>query len=316
MKATYAMVMSPLRSYPKLRSSALHRPASLADQASDVFAGLLHAAVEGYAGVVGRPGGQRSPASAGVDIGLCAAQSMETSDGLVLVDTGYGVQDVAQPHPRLSRFFHSLLNIRFRMEETALHQVRALGFSASDVRHIVLTHLDFGHAGGIEDFPDARIHVMRREKDAAERERRGFIARRRYHPAQFDEVRDWRTYSAGGDRWFGFEAVRALDGLPPEILLVPLPGHTSGHAGVAIDTGRGWLLNAGDAHFFREEMDVDRPRCSPGFAAYQTMMEVDRSARLDNQHRLRDLKRSHGREVRVFCSHDVVELEEARGAFP
>ena len=32
---------------------------------------------------------------------VCAAQLIETSDGLVLVDTGYGVQDVRRPHPRL-----------------------------------------------------------------------------------------------------------------------------------------------------------------------------------------------------------------------
>ena len=246
---------------------------------------------------------------------VCGVQLIEARDGLVLVDTGYGVQDVARPHPRLSRFFRALLNIRFRMEETALHQVKALGFSPSDVRHIVLTHLDFDHAGGIEDFPHARVHVMAREKEAAERARRGFVARRRYRPAQFDAVRDWRTYAAGGDRWFGFEAVRALEGLPPEILLVPLPGHTHGHAGVAIGTGEGWLLNAGDAYFFREEMDLDRPRCSPGFAAYQRLMEVDRAARLANQGRLRDLKREHGGEVRVFCSHDLVELQQGRGAF-
>jgi glyoxylase-like metal-dependent hydrolase (beta-lactamase superfamily II) len=51
----------------------------------------------------------------------------------------------------------------------------------------------------------------------------------------------------------GFEAVRDLDGLPPEILLVPLAGHTWGHSAVAIDTGDGWLLHAGDAYFFRGE---------------------------------------------------------------
>ncbi len=67
----------------------------------------------------------------------CAAQLVETNDGLVLIDTGYGTQDVRQPHPRLSKFFHALINIRFRMEETALHQVKALGYAPSDVRHIV-----------------------------------------------------------------------------------------------------------------------------------------------------------------------------------
>ncbi|KHL26400.1 beta-lactamase [Croceibacterium mercuriale] len=239
----------------------------------------------------------------------CVAQLIETSDGLVLIDTGYGMQDVRRPHPRLSKFFHALLNIRFREEETAIHQVRALGYRPEDVRHIVLTHLDFDHAGGLEDFPHARVHVMEAERDAAERTRRGFIARRRYRPVQWDDVRDWRTYAGGGETWFGFDSVRALDGLPPEILMVPLPGHTWGHAGVAVQTGAGWVLNAGDAYFYRGEMDPRRHRCTPGLRFYQTMMEVDRAQRLDNQHRLRELKRQHGAEVTIFCSHDQKQLE-------
>ena len=32
----------------------------------------------------------------------------------------------------------------------------------------------------------------------------------------------------------GFDGVRQLEGLPPEILMVPMPGHTWGHAGVAV----------------------------------------------------------------------------------
>ncbi len=246
----------------------------------------------------------------------CAAQLVETNDGLVLIDTGYGTEDVRHPHPRLSRFFRATLNIRFRMEETAIEQVRALGYKPEDVRHIVLTHLDFDHAGGIEDFPQARVHVMERERDAAERKRRGFIARRRYRPAQWDDVRDWRTYSDGGERWMGFDAVRPLDGLPPELLMVPMPGHTWGHAGIAVDTGSGWVLNAGDAYFYRRELDRDRRRCTPGLRFYQTLMEVDRKQRFANQERLRDLKHDASAKVRVFCSHDEKELEamQALGA--
>jgi glyoxylase-like metal-dependent hydrolase (beta-lactamase superfamily II) len=195
------------------------------------------------------------------------------------------------------------------MQETALHQVKALGYSPSDVRHIILTHLDFDHAGGLEDFPNARVHVMEKEREAAEKKRQGFIARRRYRPAQWDEVRDWRTYADGGETWFGLDKVRSLDGLPPEILMVPLEGHTSGHAGIAVQTGSGWVLNAGDAYFYRRELDADRRRCTPGLRFYQTMMDTDRRRRIENQERLRDLKRARGSEVTIFCSHDVKELE-------
>jgi glyoxylase-like metal-dependent hydrolase (beta-lactamase superfamily II) len=237
----------------------------------------------------------------------CAAQLVETNEGLVLIDTGYGTEDVRHPHPRLSKFFHALLNIRFRLRETALYQIVALGYSPADVRHIVLTHLDFDHAGGLEDFPNARVHVMEAERDAAERKRQGFIARRGYRPAQWNEVREWRIYAGGGERWFGFENARALDGLPPEILMVPLPGHTAGHAGIAVQSDTGWVLNAGDAYFYRRELDADRRRCTPGLRFYQRLMDTDRSLRFANQERLRDLRQSSA--VTVFCSHDAKELE-------
>ena len=239
----------------------------------------------------------------------CAAQLVETSEGLVLIDTGYGSEDVRHPHPRLSRSFRALLNIRFRMNETAVSQVKTMGYSPSDVRHIMLTHLDFDHAGGLEDFPNARVHVMEAEKEAAERKRRGFVAKRRYRPAQWGDVRDWRTYADSGERWFGFEGARALDGLPPEILMIPLPGHTLGHAGIAIQTGEGWVLNAGDAYFYRRELDWDRRRCTPGLRLYQRLMDTDRTLRFENQERLRELKRDEGSRVTIFCSHDQKELE-------
>jgi glyoxylase-like metal-dependent hydrolase (beta-lactamase superfamily II) len=233
---------------------------------------------------------------------------VETERGLVMVDTGYGVQDVRRPRSRLSLTWPTVLNIRLREQETALHQIEARGFSARDVRHIVLTHLDFDHAGGLEDFPEARVHVMEAEREAAERKRRGFVARQRYRPLQWGDMRDWRTYAGGGESWLGFEAVRGLDGLPPEILLVPLRGHTAGHAGVAVRTGSGWLLHAGDAYLHHGQIDPVRPHCPWGLTVYQSIMDTDRPARRANQARLRQLKRDHSADVAIVCSHDAHEL--------
>ena len=245
---------------------------------------------------------------------VCHCLLIESDAGLVLVDTGFGIRDIAHPHRRLSEFFLKLNNIQLRLEETAESQVRALGFDPKDVRHIVITHLDFDHAGGIEDFPNAAIHVTSREKDVAQAGRGGaFVGRRRYRPQQWDEVLDWRLYPMGeGERWFGFDAVRDLDGLPPEILLVPLAGHTWGHCGVAVQGDDGWLLHAGDAYFYRGEVGTEEPTCPPGLAGYQRLMEVDRAARLANQAKLRRLSLDHGAEVRVFCAHDPVEFAVLR----
>jgi len=42
--------------------------------------------------------------------------------------------------------------------------------------------------------------------------------------------------------------VRALPGARDDVLLIPLPGHSRGHCGVAVKTGEGWLLHCGDAY--------------------------------------------------------------------
>ncbi len=243
----------------------------------------------------------------------CHCLLVEAANSLVLVDTGLGLRDVADPQSRLSKFFLSMVAPEFRNEMTAARQVAALGFDPRDVRHIVLTHLDFDHAGGLDDFPHAKVHMMQEERHHASLQKT-WLDRQRFRPQQWSSQAQWTTYDPGvGENWFGFECVSALDGLPPEILLVSLMGHTFAHAGVAINTGNRWLLQAGDAYFFRAEMDPVNPWCTPGLKFYQTLMEKDRSARLRNQKRLRELRRARSQEVEIFCAHDIVEFERLSG---
>jgi glyoxylase-like metal-dependent hydrolase (beta-lactamase superfamily II) len=243
----------------------------------------------------------------------CHCLLVETDAGLVLIDTGFGLRDVAHPHSRLSRFFLRLVSPDFREELTAIRQVERLGFRPDDVRHIVLTHLDFDHAGGLDDFPLATVHMLAAERDAAFAQKT-WLDRQRFRPQQWTTRSQWRVYQAGeGDTWFGFDRVHALDGLPPDIALVPLIGHTFGHAGIAVKGEDSWLLQVGDAYFFHAEMDPLHPRCTLGLRFYQWMMEKDRRSRLWNQERLRALKSSHSQEVDIFCGHDVVEFERLAG---
>ncbi|PTL77003.1 MBL fold metallo-hydrolase [Vitiosangium sp. GDMCC 1.1324] len=254
--------------------------------------------------------GRRRPG--GVPAALvCHCLLVETNRELVLVDTGFGLEDVRDPNSRLSPLFlEYLCRPQLNEEMTALRQLQRLGFDPGDVRHILLTHLDFDHAGGLDDFPAARVHVMAPEVDAAMAQTT-WLDRRRFRPRQWTTQPHWVTYPMprGGERWFGFECVRELDGLPPEFLLVPLVGHTLGHSGVAVQTPDGWLLHAGDAYFYHQEMDPDRPQCTPGLWAYQELMQKDGRMRKLNQERLRELVRRHDRDVRVFCAHDAVEFE-------
>jgi glyoxylase-like metal-dependent hydrolase (beta-lactamase superfamily II) len=250
---------------------------------------------------------------------VCHCLLIETEAGLVLIDTGFGTRDIADPERRMSSMLRRVNGFELRPEETALAQIRALGFDPADVRHIIISHLDFDHAGGIEDFPRAAVHITATEKRSAELARgNAFVGRKRYRPQQWDEVTDWRLYPlTQGERWHGFDAVRALDGVPPEILLVPLVGHTWGHSGVAIAQPNGrWLFYVADAYFNAGEL-APQYHCPPAMRAYQTLMEVDRAQRLANQRRIRALTAAHEDDITIFCAHDAEEFDRlsTRSAF-
>lgn len=235
----------------------------------------------------------------------CHCLLIEGRNSLILVDTGLGTGDVANP-ARLGAAFNAVVRPRLLMAETALHQIRALGLDPNDVRHLVPTHLDLDHAGGLGDFPQAQVHVHAPELKAA-LERPTLHEKSRYIPAQWAHGPQWASHTVNGDTWKGFDAVRALPDTDEEVLLVPLAGHTRGHVGVAVHTDSGWLLHCGDAYFFRGEMDED-PHCPVGLRIFQSMVQMDGAQRLSNQRRLRELKRDHGRDVTLFCAHDPVEL--------
>ncbi|MFC0383962.1 MBL fold metallo-hydrolase [Muricoccus vinaceus] len=237
----------------------------------------------------------------------CRCLVVETGAGPVLVDTGFGLDDAARPVPRLSRAFYAADRPHLEADETAVTRLRRMGINPGDVRHIVMTHLDFDHAGGLTDFPMATVHVDAREA-AASRRRGNPKERARYRPAQL--AHPMREYAGPGEPWFGLPTLRGLEGLPPSIFLVRLPGHTEGHCGVAIDTGDGWVLHAGDAVFMHSELR-EPPAMPPLAAAYANFMQVDRGARLESRQRLIDLAREHGDEVTILCTHDPVLPEGA-----
>lgn len=241
---------------------------------------------------------------------------VEDRDQLVLVDTGFGLRDVHDPKSRLSSFFLTLNAPAFREELTAIRQIEALGFDPRDVRHIVLTHLDFDHAGGLDDFPWATVHMMEKERDYA-LQQVTWLDRQRFRPQQWGTRKNWKVYQSGeGDNWYGFEKIHALDGISTDIAMIPLRGHTFGHAGIAVNSGPFWMLNAGDAYFYREEMNPKDPYCTPGMNAYQLMMDKDHRSRVWNQKRLRDLRRYHSDSVKIFCAHDPVEFARCAGHAP
>lgn len=237
---------------------------------------------------------------------VCHCLLVETHDGLALVDTGIGLDDIASPM-RLGRRWVRQTSPQLDPSETAVQQVKALGYAASDVRHVLLTHLDRDHAGGIPDFPRAKVHLHRREYEMAVLGKPA-APKGRYVVEQWKHGPDWALYDEGGEDWFGFKGVRALGEREPDILMIPLPGHTLGHCGIAVRAKDKWLLHAGDAYFFHGQLQP-KVRMPLVLGYFQRRADMDREMRAANQERLRTLHANHGAEVEIVNSHDPLQYE-------
>lgn len=228
---------------------------------------------------------------------------LETDNGLVLVDTGFGTEDVRDPR-RVGPSRH-LIRPVLRPEETALAQLVGLGFARDDVRHVVLTHFDVDHVGGLADFPDALVHVTAAEAHGAVHAPT-FSERQRYRSVQWAHGPRLVEHGIGGEPWMGFAAAHELTAIAPGIVLVSLPGHSRGHAGVAVQTGDGWLLHAGDSYYDRREITGGQPGRTVRLA--ERAVAFDHRQLLANQERLAELRREQDGTVRLFCAHDPQEL--------
>lgn len=239
---------------------------------------------------------------------VCHCLLLETArDGLVLVDTGFGTADL-EDRARTPRRFRAMARPLLKREETLQAQVTVLGFQPQDVRHIVVTHLDLDHAGGLSDFPAATVHVHQRELDAAQAPEDG-RARMRYRAAQWAHGPKWQPYTERGETWRGVPAVRQLDGVSADLALLPMHGHTRGHSAVLIGAGERWLLHAGDAYFHRSAVSA-APAVPAALRFFEARMRVDREAWQSSVASLQKLRAAHA-DLTIFCAHDVVELEEA-----
>jgi glyoxylase-like metal-dependent hydrolase (beta-lactamase superfamily II) len=238
---------------------------------------------------------------------VCHCLLIETTEGLVLIDTGFGTEEMTHIGDLNWQSFVFMAQPVFEIEETALFQIKKLGFKPEEVRHILVTHLDHDHAGGLKDFPKAKVHIYEPELQQAlhpvtTNDKARFV------PRQWSHRPKWVRYPTAGEKWFGFEAVKNLEGLPPEILMVPLVGHTLGHCGIAVDTPNGWLLHAGDAYYYRGEIDYQKPHAPKGITMLANLTATDKLLWAYNQQRLRELAHNHSDNLHVFCSHDESEF--------
>ena len=164
---------------------------------------------------------------------------LETDDSLVLVDTGYGLRDVRDPRSRLSKSFLAM-QARSARGDDRVRQIEQLGLDPATFGHrAVSPRLRPRRRSG-------RLSACHRALDGG----RGEGGHRAAYPHRSDALSTgamgtraaWQTYTqSAGEPWFGFNSVRGLNGIENDVLMVPLIGHTFGHAGIAVQTEQGWL---------------------------------------------------------------------------
>ncbi|KQS76722.1 hypothetical protein ASG32_26525 [Methylobacterium sp. Leaf361] len=223
----------------------------------------------------------------------------QVGDRVILLDTGFGTREMLEPNRFLGAETLLSLSVVVDVRLTALRRLKAKGIRPEQVTDIVLTHLDADHAGGVHDFPNATVHVSKEELDAyGDPKSRGS-----YHPHQMADVSKLKTYGPTDEQWFGLSA-RSLP-LPSELdaKLIPLPGHSKGHCGVAYREGGKWTLHAGDAYFDTRINFLDHP---PGLPI-EIAMQALPSERVASLGKLKNLRSRHGSEVSMFCAHDHQE---------
>ena len=157
----------------------------------------------------------------------------------IVVDTGFSA---ASARARNRRF---LL--------TPCDALAALGLGAGDIGDVVLTHLHYDHAGNLDLFDRATIHVQEAEMAYATGRCMCFAPLRHFFSA--DDV-------AALVRQVYAERVRFHDGsaaLAPGMELHRIGGHTPGLQIVRVHTARGWVVLASDALHYRRNLADDNP---------------------------------------------------------
>ena len=242
----------------------------------------------------------------------CHCLLIEGDDRLILVDTGLGVEDVNEPR-RLGIPFNTIARPRLEVAETALRRAWISATVQATCATSCRAHLDLDHAGGLSDFPGAAVHVFAAELRAASH-RSSLNERNRYRAVQIAAVRKWAAVEEEGESWFGFSAVRAIPGTRDQVLLVPLPGHTRGHCGVAIRRENDWRSIAATPISIAPRSSRTASLRRRACAGSKSLMDVDSAERRANQARLRELARLAAGEVKLIGSHDLVEFAAMRSA--
>ena len=152
---------------------------------------------------------------------------VEAGEGLVLLDAGFGPE---LPEILVGRY-------ELKREENLMDHLKEAGYSAEDVSHVILSHLDADHVGWALEppsFPNATVHVQRAALEEARKMPEG-DGRREAVPAVEKGVEEGWCELLEGD-----------GEIVPGVRVEVRSGHSEGHQVVWIGSGDDTALYTAD----------------------------------------------------------------------
>jgi glyoxylase-like metal-dependent hydrolase (beta-lactamase superfamily II) len=172
--------------------------------------------------------------------------AIKGKDGFIVVDTGTSLSQQAK------RNLKGFVN--------PVDALARIGVNGSNVKHVIITHIHFDHAGGMEmfprAFPQAKYYVQKKEFD--------FWIRNPYAKKRpFRGISDPLANGIVADME-GTDRLQFICGdqvIMPGIELLLTPGHTLGLQSVAVNTAKGTAIVASDCAHIARSFHEDNPSC-------------------------------------------------------
>ena len=216
---------------------------------------------------------------------------VEHERGLLLFDTGLAPES-ADATEAVYGPMAAAARITLTEEQRVDRQLAKIGFSPSDVTHVVVSHAHWDHVGGLHLFAQAQVFAGVGEVPHAYWPNSPAYSAA-YRLADLDGARGFAWHTLTGDHdVFG-------DG---SVLLLLTPGHTPGHLSMLVRLPDGPLLLTGDATHLRAGWE----RMLPMGFDYSTDRAV---ASLQRLARLADAT-----GARVWINHDPDDWAAFGGA--
>jgi glyoxylase-like metal-dependent hydrolase (beta-lactamase superfamily II) len=148
--------------------------------------------------------------------------------GNILWDTGVGTEIESQME--IFSFFEKEI---YTIENVnpAINQLNEHNYPISSIQAIIPSHLHWDHASAIEDFPETPVWIQKKEYETAQNGKPPVYVRSQYDSPDIK----WQEILLNNTEYEGFSQSLDIynDG---SLVLVNLPGHSSGHLGLFINT--------------------------------------------------------------------------------